>query len=533
MARETKEARATRARTVKGVPTCLSLFSGAGGLDLGFEWAGFRILAATDIDPSSQKTFVRNWPDTPFVVADARTLTAQTLVDAMGGLRPDVIIGGPPCQGFSTLGDRHSADHRNLLVDEFIRIVESLRPQAVLVENVRAIATEYGGRYRDYVIEHFETVGYAMHSAVLNAASFGVPQLRSRAFFVGFADSRVEYQWPEPTHGDGLLPHRTVGDAIGDLVESDEEVANHVPLRHTDKVVRRYQLIPEGGMLPPPEELPKDLRRKNFGSTYKRLHRAKPSLTLVPGNNAFPVHPVLDRSLTAREAARLQTFPDEYVFAGDRRRQCILVGNAVPPVLAAALAASLRDRILPRRGTHARFEEARVALRVEVAVQKPRLVRGNHGAKGFVDLFCGAGGIGMGFMNAGLRPLVYADMSDDVCVTHEFNTPEIPFVHGDLRLLEVQRCVATLAGEEAFAVVGGPPCQGFSIFGKRRLPICQRIRRRTRPPQSARAIVRRCRGVSAPTVGRDGERGWLCEYGPRSVLTPGSWGTPPTRIWYD
>ena len=469
MVRESKKARATRARTVKGVPTCLSLFTGAGGLDLGFERAGFRILAATDIEPCSLKTVARNWPGTPFVLADAQTLAVESLVDAMGGLRPDVIIGGPPCQGFSTLGDRHSADHRNLLVDEFVRITEILRPQAVLVENVRAITTEYGGRYRDYVIEHFGAIGYRMQSAVLNAAEFGVPQLRSRAFFVGFADPRVRYQWPVPTHGDGLLPYRTVGDAIGDLVDAGREVANHIPLRHTERVVRRYQLIPEGGLLPPPEDLPEDLRRKNFGSTYKRLHRDRPSLTLVPGNNAFPVHPVLDRSLTPREAARLQTFPDDFVFEGDRRRQCILVGNAVPPVLATALAESVREKILPRRGSQARFKRKRKASGVEVVLKRPRLVSGKQGAEGFVDLFSGAGGIGLGLMNAGLRPLVFADMSDDVRATHEFNTPEIPFVHGDLRLPEVQEAVAAISGKEPFAVVGGPPCQGFSVFGKRRL----------------------------------------------------------------
>ena len=126
-------------------------------------------------------------------------------------------------------------------------------------------------------------------------------------------------------------------DAIGDLANKGEEVSNHVPLKHGEKNIRRYQLIPEGGRLPE-NDLPADLYRKNFGNTFKRLDRNKPSLTMVPGHNAFPIHPWLDRSLTVREAARIQTFPDDVVFCGNRQEQCIQVGNAVPVKLAKVLA---------------------------------------------------------------------------------------------------------------------------------------------------------------------------------------------------
>ena len=120
--------RSTRARTVKGVPTALSLFTGGGGMDLGFEQAGFRILAATDHDLAAKATYERNRPKTPFILADVRTLTCDQIYDVTGGQRPDVIIGGPPCQGFSTLGDRLSADPRNALVDSFVRIVGENAP---------------------------------------------------------------------------------------------------------------------------------------------------------------------------------------------------------------------------------------------------------------------------------------------------------------------------------------------------------------------------------------------------------------------
>src|SRR6267142_412712 len=203
---ESKSSRSTRARTIKGVPTAFGLFVGGGGLDLGFHQAGYLLLAATDSDPYAQKTHERNWPDVPFILSDIRTLNFATIDKALEGKRPDVIVGGPPCQGFSTLGDRLSCDPRNDLVDAFIRIVDGLRPQAVVIENVRAIATEYKGRYRDYVLKRFSEIGYRMNFAILNAAEFGVPQLRRRAFFVGFLDPRIDYKFPDPTHGQGRIP---------------------------------------------------------------------------------------------------------------------------------------------------------------------------------------------------------------------------------------------------------------------------------------------------------------------------------------
>lgn len=482
---ETRTARSTRARTVKGVPTAVGLFVGGGGFDLGFRNAGFRLLAATDHDPYAERTHQKNWPGVPFLLSDVRTLSVGAIEEATGGRRPDVIIGGPPCQGFSTLGDRVSADPRNDLVDAFVRIVDGLRPQALIVENVRAIATEYKGRYRDYVIRRFEEIGYSMHFDVLNAADYGVPQHRRRAFFVGFSDSRIAYEFPSKTHGPNLLPYATVGDAINDLAHlGPADIPNHLPLRHTETVVRRYQLIPEGGMLPPPEEMPIELRRQNFGSTYKRLDRQKPSLTIVPGNNALPVHPFLDRSLTPREAARIQTFPDDYVFDGDRRRQCILVGNAVPPELGRVLAKSIWDRILPFKGTAAKIGS--VGIRPSLAVAElplvtPRRTGAESAAPGFVDLFSGVGGFKLGFARAGLRPLLCADFNVKVERTHQHNYPDVPFVSGDLSQTAVQDEVVSVAGETPFLVVGGPPCQGFSVFGKRRMAASEGLDPRADP----------------------------------------------------
>jgi DNA (cytosine-5)-methyltransferase 1 len=474
---ESPTERSTRARTVRGVPTAFGLFVGGGGLDLGFRQAGFQLLGATDVDPYAQKTHQRNWRNVPFLLTDIRTLTVSAIAEVTGGRRPDVVIGGPPCQGFSTLGDRLSCDPRNDLVNAFIRIVEGLRPQAVVMENVRAIATEYKGRYRDYVLNRLSEIGYYAHFSVLNAADYGVPQQRRRAFFVAFADPRISYAFPEPTHGGGRLPYLTVGEAILDLATKSSEVPNHIALEHSEKVIQRYTLIPEGGMLPPARELPKKIRRENFGSTYKRLHRNLPSLTIVPGNNALPIHPFLHRSLTPREAARIQTFPDDYVFEGDRRRQCILVGNAVPPLLARVLAKSVWDRILPCRGAMAMLSSTSAQIlaprQTESKLEHKQTIHlpslRSDQALTFVDLFCGAGGFTLGFSRAGLRPVVSADNNKAVAATHRHNYPDVPFVLGDLALPDVQNEVASFVKCEPFVITGGPPCQGFSVFGKRRL----------------------------------------------------------------
>lgn len=464
---ESKKQEINRARTVTGVPTVISMFSGAGGLDLGFSMAGFRLLLSTDNDPYAEKTHRRNWSGVPFILEDARRLTVQQILRATKNRRPDVLIGGPPCQGFSTLGARQSSDPRNELIDEFARVADELRPQAVVVENVRAISTEYHGRYRDYVVKRLGDVGYRMSFQILDAADYGVPQIRKRAIFVGFANPRIDYSFPIPTHGSEETPYTTVGEAIMDLANRGTEVPNHSSLRHTDTVVARYKLIPEGGMLPPPSELPPEIRRKNFGSTYKRMHRERPSLTIVPGNNALPIHPTLDRSLTPREAARLQSFPDEYVFEGDRRRQCILVGQAVPPVLGMAIAQSVADRLIP-------LNEAGIPTTANGKVKDNLLSnkskkRPRHREYDFVDLFSGVGGFSTGLSRAGFRSILAADMDKRVAEAHELNFPDTPFIQGDLGLPEVQAAVVEAVGTEPFAVVGGPPCQGFSVFGKRRM----------------------------------------------------------------
>lgn len=331
----------------------VDLFSGAGGFQLGFEKQGFEVVLSTDFDKDCEAVHKLNRPNVPFLRLDIHNLDEATLDNYVGkNNNIDVLIGGPPCQGFSTIGKRISsdpnkrteADPRNTLFQEYIRILKYLKPKFFVMENVQGLLTRDKGKIFEEIKKRFKETGYAFNYVILNAADYGVPQIRNRVFFYG---NRLDIEMHPPiaTHGSESKPHVTVGETIGSLAEIEcNDRINHVPLNHGEINIRRYALIPEGGRLPE-DNLPPELYRKNFGNTFKRLHRDKPSLTMVPGHNAFPIHPWLNRSLTVREAARLQSFPDDYIFAGPRQKQCMQVGNAVPPLLAEAWAKYIKEEL--------------------------------------------------------------------------------------------------------------------------------------------------------------------------------------------
>ena len=415
-------------------PIAYTFFSGAGGLHLGLEQSGFDVILSTDIGIHQENTHKKNWPNCPFLRKDIRQLNAPELLKIAGGRRPNLIAGGPPCQGFSTLGDKLSSDPRNDLFSSYLRLAKDLEPEFILIENVKALTTMYGGRFSDWIKAKLLNLGYAVTCKVLNAADFGVPQIRNRAFFLGHR-IKGDYSFPSPTHGQNKRnKYENVGDWINDLISKDDKFPNHISLNHSNKVIERYKLIPEGGRLPPPEELPKHIRRKNFGNTYKRLHREKPSLTMVPGNNAFPIHPTLPRSLTPREAARLQSFPDEFIFTGDRRNQCILVGNAVPPLLAKAIGKSILDFA----NEHSwEIKESKNSERltitkniISLSSKKKKTNKDN-----FIDLFSGAGGFSIGFTKAGFNPLLCVDFNPNVAATHKENFSQITGIFFDEKIM--------------------------------------------------------------------------------------------------
>lgn len=447
--------------------TAISLFAGAGGMTLGLEQAGFTTLLATDCERASEATFRKNFPNTPFLLRDVRHLTQKEIKQAVGTQQVDLVVGGPPCQGFSTLGDQNPADPRNGLFWCFLRIVRWLDPSCILMENVNYLRTQYGGRYEREITSAIERLGYRVVVTTLNAADYGVPQVRKRVFFFGTKLSS-EFAWPLATHGQGREPYETVWAAIHDLASPNVDALNHVHLNHGAKVLARYALIPEGGRMPPPSQLPANIRRKNFGNTYKRLHRSRPSLTLVPGNNAFPVHPTLERSLSAREAARLQTFPDNFEFFGTRAEQCRLVGNAVPVLLAKETGLAIREHLIGERKPAAKFltlPTPQLKLPLSESSFVPRFKP--SGITG-VSFFTGVGGLALGFMNAGVEVLASYDMKESVAKNCALNFPALQHIRADIGKLSPSDVRRHIGSRRVDVVFGGPPCQGFSIFGRRR-----------------------------------------------------------------
>jgi DNA (cytosine-5)-methyltransferase 1 len=448
----------------------ISLFTGAGGLDIGFKETGFECLFASDIMPEAELTFNYNWPETKFLKKDIRLFTEEEIKLLIGDNEIDVIIGGPPCQGFSNMGNKNSADPRNYLFESYVNIVKWVKPKSFLFENVKGVYTMFEGRFFDKIVDSFSKIGYNLHYSILDSSKYGVPQKRERVFIFGTVLNE-QFLFPSPSDGDvgTIKAFANVGDAINDLAGKENSIPNHIPLSHSEIVVRRYELIKEGGKLPKPEDLPIEIRRKNFGNTYTRLHREKVASTIVPGNNALPVHPNLNRSLTPREAARIQTFPDNFIFCGDRRSQCIQVGNAVPPLLGAKLSKAVSCFLngVPYEGVRA---DGEVRIGIPDALIASRIDKKNNRATlKFADLFCGVGGFTQGLESAGLHCVVGADFDKYAVEAYRKNHKSHDCLEIDLSTEDNRILISDRLKEEGVdLIVGGPPCQGFSIFGKRR-----------------------------------------------------------------
>ena len=328
----------------------IDLFCGAGGFSLGFKAAGFNCLGAFDNWDPAIKTHKKNFKDTKIYTKSINDYSNLEIKEIFNNKNVDVIIGGPPCQGFSSIGKQNINDQRNDLIFEFGRIIKSIKPSFFIMENVSGLIHDKNVFYFNRLKNFFISNGYKINYRLLNAAEYGVPQLRKRVFLIGHK-SPFEYNFPKPI----FLKenYRTVGETIMDLVNK-KNIQNHVPMKHNDIVRKRISFINEGGGIT--KNIPKKFlqgsrseyrknKLKNLSHVYKRLHRKLPSGTMVPGHNAFPLHPTLDRALTVREAARLQTFPDKIIFEGTRQEQCILVGNAVPVQLAKVIGKSIKESL--------------------------------------------------------------------------------------------------------------------------------------------------------------------------------------------
>ena len=346
--------------------TFIDLFAGAGGLTLGFKAADVKPVFAVEVDPCAARTYKANFGAH---VLDHPIETVDSFPSA------DLVIGGPPCQGFSPLGrdrDEGSRTELNRLWRHFLRAVEQVRPRVFLIENVPEFlkSDQFAAFLRTSKRRMPE---YEIDWKVLSAADFGVPQRRRRGFVIG---SRVGHpEWPEPTHGPdsaGGTPFVTVREAIGDLPALPTDRDLHWGRNPRPESIERYRAVPEGGNRfdlaeNRPDLLPNCWRNKKSGTTdvFGRLSWDRPALTIrtefyKPEKGRF-LHPSEHRPITHREAARLQSFPDDFIFEGSRIEIARQIGNAVPPLLARMLAEKAVLPLLKSRRSRPRQSAAGAA----------------------------------------------------------------------------------------------------------------------------------------------------------------------------
>jgi DNA (cytosine-5)-methyltransferase 1 len=331
----------------------VDLFCGAGGLSLGFKKENFDIIYALDNDETAIKTY-NNYFGNHGHCSDIEKIKKELLF--RDEKRVDVIIGGPPCQGFSVQRRGRDKDKRNNLVLEYARLVLDLKPKIFLMENVSGLLSKRGKLVMETFKKRISRAGYSIFIEKINAADYGVPQNRVRVFLIGVHKNKTlnDFEFPVPAkkHIDNTL---TVRDAIFDLMKVERgEIPNHIGDKLSEKNLRRIRSITQGqGRDSLPEELQLPCHTKNKGhrhlDTYGRMSWDEPSPTLTARFDSFSRgrfgHPVLDRSITLREGARLQTFPDNFIFFGNKVDVAKQIGNAVPPKLAQILAKSIKNAL--------------------------------------------------------------------------------------------------------------------------------------------------------------------------------------------
>lgn len=368
----------------------IDLFSGCGGMTLGFGWAGFNSVLASDIDENCEKTFATNFPEIPFLCGDLSNFKKNEFDSIILDKNIDVIIGGPPCQGFSLankLRNKVSEDPRNKLFYEFIKTINWYNPKSFVMENVKGLLSMQSGEVIKQIVAEFENageLGYEVRVKVLRASDYGVPQSRERVIIIGIRkDLGLIPEFPSKKNQKEI----TVDEAISDLPqinagEGDENVPyfskpkndyqlfmrknstkvfNHIAMRHTQRLIERFKAIQPGKNLLDVWDTHGSVQRGNptekseikFSQNNLRLIGSKPAPTVAASFQSNFIHPYLDRNFTAREGARLQSFPDDFIFEGMRTKmswekglsQYQQIGNAVPPIMAYEIAKSLKKTL--------------------------------------------------------------------------------------------------------------------------------------------------------------------------------------------
>lgn len=349
----------------KTKPTVLDLFCGCGGLSFGFSEAGYHIKMGLDHDANALQTFKNNHPDSIGINVDLGSINVKKFIKDYVDDNIQVIIGGPPCQGFSISGKRNIDDPRNGYYKPYFEFVNELRPDVFLLENVPNLISMGAGKYKDQIIDLFHQIGYKVKFKILLASNYGVAQNRKRVFFVGVKGNINEYQYPEVVHGI-TKPFITVKDAISDLPDyslddgslyqiepltafqrllrqGSKGIYNHQITSHSEQTKKIISLVPDGGNY---KNLPEEFKNtRNVNIAWTRYSSLKPSYTIDTGHRHH-FHYKYNRIPTVRENARLQSFKDSFVFYGSKTSQYRQVGNAVPPLLAQTIAKSILEQLL-------------------------------------------------------------------------------------------------------------------------------------------------------------------------------------------
>ena len=480
--------------TVNKKYTCVDLFSGAGGLSRGFMDAGYDVKLGVDFDDAALTTFLANHGDSEALKLDLfnhdniEVIVEKLKEKGIGEGQLDVLIGGPPCQGFSIAGPRDMNDKRNQLYLAMVKLAERLKPKAVLLENVPGILQTNGGIGAKRIISDFATIGYKMVPQLMYAPDFGVPQIRKRVFFVGLRDGKKGFEFPSAkvkpqdyiTCKDAIDDLPTLQLESGEIIYGEEEqeyltpprteyqkrmrmsssvVRNHIGSIPIEKTQKMIALVPEGKNY---KSLPEEYKLMyKYHEALTRYNSQKPSLTINTGHRSH-FHYKWNRIPTVRESARLQSFPDDFIFYGNKSEQYKQVGNAVPPMLGFAIAEKLRE-----------YLEDGESYKIKM-----------------IDLFAGCGGLTEGFMQTGkyeeiaavewLKPQVdtlrkrmkekWNEMDADQRVMYFDIQREEELFSGwndDAKFGEgigLDNFVNKAGGIDI--IVGGPPCQAYSVAGR-------------------------------------------------------------------
>ena len=351
----------------------LDMFAGAGGISCGLEQIeGFKTVLATDFNEPALKTFKYNHPDAECVLGDITDINIkEKVVNLSKKFKVNMIVGGPPCQGFSNKGKKLGlADERNFLFLEYIDMVEKIKPEIFIIENVKNMVSCADGYFINEIVTTFKNMGYNIDYRILNASNFGVPQTRERTIIIGSKSFKFDFddltqeEYKKVTVRDAISDLSYLNSGEGNMVSeyknnsesdyqkmlrnvNDNKLYNHKATNHSDIALKKLALIPPEGNK---SDLPKELHgNQKFKTTWSRLEWDKQSPTIdtrfdTPSNGKNS-HPYLDRSITPREAARIQSFPDGYRFLGRKTEICKQIGNAVPPLLAKAIGKAIMRQI--------------------------------------------------------------------------------------------------------------------------------------------------------------------------------------------